>query len=135
MSPRSERLNAGASRLPSKLGVNSINKHANMRQVIMRVKITEAISSEWSNWGVEWQFWGLGGICLRQAGLLRRPRRLRMSKCQVVLCGARRYVTNRTEERHVRPCGTNVGHPEQKLVKDPGQTEATRPDIRPDLLP
>jgi hypothetical protein len=33
---------------------------------------------------------------------------------------------NRTEEPHVRPCGTNMGHPEQKLIQDRGETAATR---------
>jgi hypothetical protein len=29
-----------------------------------------------------------------------------------LLGGAREYLGNRTEEPHVRPCGTNMGHPE-----------------------
>jgi hypothetical protein len=41
--------------------------------------------------------------------------------------GARGYVRNRTEEAHVRPCGTNMGHPKQKLIQDRSETAATRP--------
>jgi hypothetical protein len=39
---------------------------------------------------------------------------------------ARRYVGKRTEEPHVRPCRTNMGHPEQKPIHDRGETAATR---------
>jgi hypothetical protein len=42
------------------------------------------------------------------------------------LRGARGCVRNRTKEPHVRPCGTNMGHPEQKLIQDRGETPATR---------
>jgi hypothetical protein len=31
------------------------------------------------------------------------------------------------EEPHVRPCGTNMGHPEQKLIQNRSETVATRP--------
>jgi hypothetical protein len=40
--------------------------------------------------------------------------------------GARGYVRNRTEEPHVRPCETNMGHPEQKRIQDRGETAAAR---------
>jgi hypothetical protein len=41
--------------------------------------------------------------------------------------GARGYVRNRTEETHVRPCGTNMGYPEQKRIQERGETVAIRP--------
>jgi hypothetical protein len=33
----------------------------------------------------------------------------------------------RTEEPHVRTYGMNMGHPEQKLIQDRGETPASRP--------
>jgi hypothetical protein len=44
----------------------------------------------------------------------------------VLVRGARGFVRKRTEEPHVRPCGTNMGHPEQELIQDCGGTAATR---------
>jgi hypothetical protein len=44
----------------------------------------------------------------------------------VLVRGARGFARNRTEEAHVRPWGTNMGHPEQKLIRDRSETVATR---------
>jgi len=34
--------------------------------------------------------------------------------------------SGQVHEPDVRPCGTNIGHPEQKPIQNPGETTATR---------
>jgi hypothetical protein len=67
----------------------------------------------------------LNGDFWRWNGTSRRIEGVQMS--EGLAREARGYVRNRTEEPQVRPCGTNMGHPEQTLIQERGETAATYP--------
>jgi hypothetical protein len=51
-----------------------------------------------------------------------------MSKFQMILCEELEVRQEQNRGTHVRPCGTNMGHPEQKLIQVRSETAATHWD-------